>query len=185
MNIKCWEMKGYNTESSCTGIIQHFGSSFGIIYYRNWNFWFSFATCLHPWKIISQVNNITCLWVDTLVMTANAHVILHKDARHLVKIFTHNIYLVVSPFLFRELRLRNLINWNHPPYLCHNLIFIYLMKVIRILALLRHIFLFFFNIFLQNNMISPLLTTMWYHRDGCATHYCCAPAIYLLSCISL
>ena len=38
---------------------------------------------------------------------------------------------------------------------------------------------------LTNWMISPLLTTMWDHTDGCANKYCCAYNIYLLSCLDL
>ena len=34
-------------------------------------------------------------------------------------------------------------------------------------------------------MIYPLLTTMWDHTDGCANKYCCASAIYLISCLVL
>ena len=38
---------------------------------------------------------------------------------------------------------------------------------------------------LTKTMISPFLTTMWDHTDGCAKQYCFASAIYLLSCITL
>ena len=37
---------------------------------------------------------------------------------------------------------------------------------------------------LTKQMIAPFLTTMWYHTDGYANHYCCASAIYLLLCIA-
>ena len=45
--------------------------------------------------------------------------------------------------------LEHFIFLNNPPYLCHNFILVYLIKVIRMLALLRHILVFFFNLFLQ------------------------------------
>ena len=38
---------------------------------------------------------------------------------------------------------------------------------------------------LTKQTLSPFLTTLWDHTDGCANHYCCASAIYLLSCIAL
>ena len=38
---------------------------------------------------------------------------------------------------------------------------------------------------LTKGTISPFLTTMWYHTDGIPKQYCCAPDIYLLSCIYL
>ena len=38
---------------------------------------------------------------------------------------------------------------------------------------------------LIEEMISPLLKTMWDYTDGCANHYCCASDIYLLSCLTL
>ena len=53
-------------------------------------------------KIILQVNSITCLWVDTIILTENSHVIMQKDVSYLVKNFAHNNYLVVSPFLLRD-----------------------------------------------------------------------------------
>ena len=34
-------------------------------------------------------------------------------------------------------------------------------------------------------MISPLLTTMWDHTDGCAKQYRCASEIYLPKCLAL
>ena len=80
----------------------------------------------------------------------NAHVIMQIYFRYLVNKFTHNTSLVVIIFLFRELRLSTLTNWDHPPYLWQNSILIFLMKVIRMLALLWHIFVFFFDFFLQN-----------------------------------
>ena len=36
---------------------------------------------------------------------------------------------------------------------------------------------------LTKQMIAPFLTTMWDHTCGCANHYHCASAIYLLSCL--
>ena len=45
-------------------------------------------------------------------------------------------------------------NPNHPPYLWNNFILVYMRKVIRIIALLWHILVFFFNFFLQKNHIS-------------------------------
>ena len=44
-----------------------------------------------------------------------------------------------------EFRLNTLTSWNHQPYIRHNLIIIYQMKVIRILALLQHIFLLLYT----------------------------------------
>ena len=79
----------------------------------------------------------------------NKHVIIQKDVRYLVNKFTHNTSLVVSPFLWTELLLITSIFFNNTPYLWHNFIIIYLIKVIRILALLRQIFLFFLKFFLK------------------------------------
>ena len=99
--------------------------------------------------VVLQVKNMTCLWGDTIILTENSHAIMQKDVRYSVKKFTHNTSLVVSTFLCREFRFSTLTNWNHPPYLWQNFIIIYPMKVIRMLALLRHIFVLFFNFFLQ------------------------------------
>ena len=38
---------------------------------------------------------------------------------------------------------------------------------------------------LTKRLIAPLLTTIWYHTDGCAEQYRCESAIYLLSCLAL
>ena len=38
---------------------------------------------------------------------------------------------------------------------------------------------------LTKKIIYPFLINMWDHTDGCAYQYCCASAIYLLSCIAL
>ena len=100
-------------------------------------------------KIIVQVNGITCLWVDKISFTANAHVIIEKYLRYLLNKFTQNNSLALIPFMWREFSLINLTNWNHPPYLLHNFILTYLMRVIRMLALLRHILVLLFNFFLQ------------------------------------
>ena len=39
--------------------------------------------------------------------------------------------------------------------------------------------------FLTKEMINPFLTAMWDHMDGYVNQYCCASAIYILSCIAL
>ena len=105
---KCLERKRYNTEKSCTEITQHFRFSFRMLHSRNWKIGFLFATGLHPWKIIVRVNGMTCLWVNTIILTENTHVIMQKYLRYSVNNFTHNTSLVVSQFLWRELRLINL-----------------------------------------------------------------------------
>ena len=92
---------------------------------------------------------MTYLWSNVIILTANEHVIMKKDARYLLKKFTQNTSTVVSKFLLRELRLGTLINWNHPPYIWQFFILIYLMKAIRMLELRWHMFIFFFNLFLQ------------------------------------
>ena len=58
------------------------------------------------------------------------------------------------------------------------------MKIISILVLLRHIFVFFFSLSLQKR-IAPYLTTIWDHTDGCTNKYCFTLDIYILSCIAL
>ena len=136
-------------EKSCTEIMQHFWFSFRILHSRNWKFGFLFVTYLHPWETILKVKGMTCLWVDSISLTENAHMIMHKYVRYLVNKFTHNTYLVVSTFIWRGMRLYNLTNWNHPTYLWHDFVIIYLMKMIRVLALLWHILILFFNLFLQ------------------------------------
>ena len=78
-------------------------------------------------KIIVQVNNMTCLWVDTLILTVDKGMIIQKYVRYLVSNFTNNNYLGISTFLWKEFYLSNLTNWNHPPYLWRHLIIIYLM----------------------------------------------------------
>ena len=102
-------------------------------------------------QIIVQVNNLTCLWVDTISVTENEHVNLQKYVNYLVSKFTQNTYLVVIQFSWRALHLWTVTNWIHTPYLWHYFIIIYIMKVIRILALLQHIFVVFLNYGLQTN----------------------------------
>ena len=63
-----------------------------------------------------------------------------------------NNSLVLSPSIWRELRLNTLTNWKHPPYLWHNFNLIYLMKVVSMIALPWHIFVFFLNLFLQKGL---------------------------------
>ena len=94
-----------------------------------------------------------CLWVETISLTENAHMITHKEPRYLLNKLTYNNYLVVSQFIWREFRLSTLTNWNHPPYLWHNFILVYTIKLIRMLALLWHIFVLFFNLFLQMKLL--------------------------------
>ena len=82
---------------------------------RNWKFWFSFNTVLHPWKKIVHVNVMTYLWVDTIRTTTNTHMIIKIYVRFWVEKFTLNSFLVVSQFLWRVLRLISFTNWNHKP----------------------------------------------------------------------
>ena len=89
-------------------------------------------------------------------LTANVHMIIHKDVRYLVTKFTHNTYLVVSPFLWREFCLRTLTKWNHPINPWHNFILVYLMKLVSMIALMQHIFLLFFNFSYKRNDSSIL-----------------------------
>ena len=100
-------------------------------------------------KIIVHVNDMICLWVDTISLTKSFHMIIPKYVRYAVNMFNHNNSLVASPFLWRELHLIYLTNRNHSPHLWNNFICMYLMKVISMLALLRHKILSFFNFFLQ------------------------------------
>ena len=136
-------------------------------------------------NIIAQGNTLTCLWVDTISLTSNLHVILQKYVRYLVNKYTHDISLVLGSFLLRKLRFITLTNWNNPPYLWHNFILSYPMKVIRMLAQMQQIFVFFYNFFLQNK---------WYlqYRQPCGntkivlqSSIVAKSAIYLLSCLSL
>ena len=92
-------------------------------------------------RILVQENDMTCLWVDTISLAENTHMIIQKDVRYLVKQFTHNTSLVVSPFLWSDLRLSTLTNWNHSLYQWHNFIVSYLIKYIIMISLLRHILL--------------------------------------------
>ena len=82
-------------------------------------------------------------------LTKSFHMIIPKYVRYAVNMFNHNNSLVASPFLWRELHLIYLTNRNHSPHLRNNFICMYLMKVISMLALLRHKILSFFNFFLQ------------------------------------
>ena len=91
-------------------------------------------------RIIVQVNGMKCLWADTISLTVNVKSVMQKYFRYLVKEFTHNPFLVVIPFIWRSLRLITLINWNHQPHLWQNFILIYMVKVLRILELMQHIF---------------------------------------------
>ena len=117
-----------------------------------------------------------CLWCDTVSLTENTHVIMQKYVRYLLNKFTHNNYLVVSTFLWKELRLSNLTSSKHPAHLWNNLILIYLRKVIRILALLWHILILSLNFFLQKNDSSILVNHMgsrgWLHKELSLRIYC-------------
>ena len=146
---------------------------------------FNFPHFYILWKIIVQLNGMKC-WVDTIILNTNEHVIIQKYARYLFKKFTHNTSLVVSQFIWRELHLSTLTNWNHPPYLWHIFILIYLMKFIRIIEQTNatHIFIII-QFILTKQTIYPLLTTIWYHTDDCTKQYRCESFIYLLSCLAL
>ena len=63
-------------------------------------------------KTIVQLNCMTCFWVDTIILTENSDTIMQKYVRYLVNKFTHNIYLVVSPFICRELKQTNIPDRN-------------------------------------------------------------------------
>ena len=146
---KYWESKSYNTENSCTEIMQHFGFSFRILHSKNWSFWISFATYLHPWKTnTGKQHDMFVSWQNEFDW--NTHLIMQKYVRYLVKKSTHNNSLVFSSFLWRDFLLSTLTYWNHQPDLCHNLVLVYLIKLIRILALMQHILVSFINFFLQN-----------------------------------
>ena len=155
------------------------------LYWNHASFWFFFQNitfhklkfCIfmcHVFtfleKINVQVNSMMCLWFNKISLTANAHVIMQKYISYLLNKFTHNTSLVVSLFLWRELCLITLKNWIHPPYLRHNFILVYIMKLIRIAIILRIILQFI----LTKQMIAPFLTTMWDHMDSCENQYHCA-----------
>ena len=53
----------------------------------------------------------------------------------------------LSLFLWRAFILSTLTNWNHQPYIWHNFILVYQIKVIKILVLLQEIFMLFFASF--------------------------------------
>ena len=55
-------------------------------------------------KIILHVIGMTYFLVNTISATANAYLIIQKDVRYLVNKLTHNIYILVSLFLWRGLR---------------------------------------------------------------------------------
>ena len=143
------ERKSY-TEKSCTETIQilDFHSEYFIQEIEKLDFHLPHAYILG--KIIVQVKDTKYLWFDTISLTTNAHVIMQNYVRYLVNKFTHNTSLFVSPFLWRYLHLSTLTNWNHPPHQREHFIIIYLMKVIRIRALLQQIFGFVLKRFLQN-----------------------------------
>ena len=65
-----------------------------------------------------------------------------------------------------------------------NIIIFYLMKFIRMLSLMRQIFVLLFNFFFFK-MIAPFLTTMWYNPYCCAKQYRYASAIYIPSYLAL
>ena len=44
---------------------------------------------------------MTCLRVDTISLTANEHVIIHKYVSYLLNKFAQNISLVISTFIWR------------------------------------------------------------------------------------
>ena len=110
---------------------------------KNWIFICHMFTSLG--KIIVQVNRMKYLWFNKISLTKNLHMIIQKYFSYWVDKFTHNTYLIVSPFLWRMLRLGTSTDWNHQPYLWNNLILIYLIKVISIIELLQHIFILFFK----------------------------------------
>ena len=88
--------------------ILDFHSEYYILEIENWIFVCHIFTYWE--KIIVQVNSMTCLRVDTISLTAYAHVIMQKYDRYLLNTFTNNTSLVVSTFLWRELRLITLTN---------------------------------------------------------------------------
>ena len=97
---KCQEWKVYNMESYFTEIAQYFGLSFIILHSRYWKKWLFISHMFTSLKkIIVQVNNMACLWVDTIYLTANAHMVMQKYVRYLENKFAHNNSLVVSPFI--------------------------------------------------------------------------------------
>ena len=59
--------KGYNTEQPCTEIMQNFGFLFRILHSRNWKIgFFNWHIFTSLKNIIAQVNDMKCLWVDTI-----------------------------------------------------------------------------------------------------------------------
>ena len=51
--------------------MHHFGFLFRVLHSINWKFGFHLPHVYIPGKIIVQVNGMTCLWVKTIILTAN------------------------------------------------------------------------------------------------------------------
>ena len=66
-----------------------------------------------PGKIIVQVNYMKYLLADKICLSENAHIIIQKYLKYLVNNLTHNIFLGLSPFLWRELHKIYFENLNH------------------------------------------------------------------------
>ena len=114
--------------------------------------------------IIVQVNDMACLWVDTISLTENVYVIMYKDIKYLVNKFTHNISLVLSTCLWRKWRLRKLKPSTIPMVKFHSNLSYEGDQDARTTATHLCICLKFC---LTKQAISSFLTTMWYHTGGC------------------
>ena len=79
---------------------------------------------------------MTCLFVDTLSLTANAKMIVHRCPVQSEEVALQYFYGYKSISIEGISRDQKKI-WNHPPYQWQNLILIYLMKMIKMLALLQ------------------------------------------------
>ena len=75
--------------------------SFIILHSSNWKIILNCNMFTSCGGIFVQLNYITCLWVEKIILSSNAHVIMQKDVRYWVKKITHNTFLIVSPFISR------------------------------------------------------------------------------------
>ena len=129
--------------------------------------------------IIVQANGMKCVWVDTISLTKNSHMIMQRDVRYSVNKFTQNTYIYASTFLWRALQIKT-INHTYGKFSSclsdesdqdANTTTEHLRISIQLLP--------------KRVLISQLWKIMWDHTDGCANHYCCACNIYLLTCLNL
>ena len=111
--------------------------------------------------------------------------IMQKDARYLVNKFTHNTSLFENSIYMEGFALDHFNNLKPSTITmaqCHSHLSD---KSYQDASTTTTYLCILLQFLLAKKMISTFLTIMWDHTDDCANQYCCASAIYLLSCLTL